>query len=114
MIDSYNDQGYLAGEKLRLAEVGPYVYEEKWERVGVAWSNDYKQVKFKMKRSYFFRPDLTSGSLEDLVTLPNVPMFVCVMFFFTSHLSSVSGHAEQDEEHWTRPSGQRQHIHPHH
>merc|ERR1712042_206210 len=90
-----NPQEYLAGQKLRVAEVGPYVYEEKWEREGVAWGNDDKQVNFRMKRSYFFRPDLTSGSLEDLVTLPNVPMLVCIMFFFTSHLSSVSGHAEQ-------------------
>jgi len=70
-----NPQEYLAGEKLRLAELGPYVYEEKWEREGVAWTNDDKQVKFRMKRTYFFRPDLTTGSLDDLVTLPNVPMF---------------------------------------
>jgi len=70
-----NPQEYLAGEKLQLAELGPYVYEEKWEREGVAWTNDDKQVKFRMKRTYFFRSDLTTGSLEDLVTLPNVPMF---------------------------------------
>jgi len=69
-----NPQEYLAGQKLRVAEVGPYVYEEKWEREGVAWSNDDKQVNFRMKRTYYFRADLTSGSLEDLVTLPNVPM----------------------------------------
>lgn len=70
-----NPQEYLAGEKLRLTELGPYVYEEKWEREGVAWTNDDKQVKFRMKRTYFFRPDLTTGSLDDPVTLPNVPMF---------------------------------------
>jgi len=70
-----NPQEYLTGAKIRLAEVGPYVYEEKWEREGVAWSNEDKEVKFRMKRTYFFRPDLTKGSLDDQITLPNVPMF---------------------------------------
>ena len=59
-----------------MEELGPYVYEEIWQREGVAWSNGDLQVKFRMKRTYFFRPDLTTGSLDDVVTLPNVPMFV--------------------------------------
>lgn len=70
-----NPQEYLSGEKIRVEELGPYVYEEIWQREGVAWSNGDLQVKFRMKRTYFFRPDLTTGSLDDVVTLPNVPMF---------------------------------------
>jgi len=70
-----NPQEYLEGGKIRLEELGPYVYEEKWQREGVAWSNENTEVKFRMKRTYFFRSDLTMGSLDDVVTLPNVPMF---------------------------------------
>ena len=29
-----------------------------------------------MKRTYFFREDLTKGSPDDVVIIPNVPMFV--------------------------------------
>ena len=94
-------QEYLAGEKLQLAELGPYVYEETWEREGVAWTNDDKQVKFRMKRTYFFRPDLTTGSLEDLVTLPNVPMFVSKKRGYHPYNHRVPGYDEQDEKHWT-------------
>jgi len=70
-----NPQEYLSGGKIRLQEVGPFTYEEKWQREGVAWSDGDKEVKFRMKRSYFYRPDLSSGSLDDIVTIPNVPMF---------------------------------------
>jgi len=70
-----NGEEYLAGGKLRLEEVGPFVYEEKWERVGVEWFDDETEVSYSYKKSYFFRQDLSSGSLTDVVILPNVPMF---------------------------------------
>ena len=72
-------QEYLAGGKLRLEEVGPFVYEEKWERVGVEWFDDETEVSYSYKKSYFFRQDLSSGSLTDVVILPNVPMFVSLI-----------------------------------
>ena len=59
-----------------MQEVGPYTYEETWQREGVAWSEGDKQVKFKMNRTYFYRSDLSIGALDDVVTLPNVPFFV--------------------------------------
>jgi len=70
-----NPQEYLSGGKIRLQEVGPYTYEETWQREGVAWSEGDKQVKFKMNRTYFYRSDLSIGALDDVVTLPNVPFF---------------------------------------
>ena len=73
-------QEYLSGNKIRVEELGPYVYDERWQREGVAWLNGDTEVKFRMKRSYYFRPDLTTGSLDDVVTLPNVPMFVRIKF----------------------------------
>ena len=69
-------QEYLAGGKIKLEEVGPFVYEEKWVREEVEWLEENTAVKFRMKRSYHHRPDLSSGSLSDQITLPNVPFFV--------------------------------------
>jgi len=57
-----------------LKEVGPYVYEEKWERINVSWTEDGEEVNFGTKKTYFFRPDLSVGSEDDLMTLPNIPM----------------------------------------
>jgi len=70
-----NPEEYLSGKKLRLQEIGPYVYEEKWQRENVVWSNEDLEVRFQMKRTYFFREDLTKGSPDDVVIIPNVPMF---------------------------------------
>ena len=69
-------QEYLAGGKIRVQEIGPYVYEEKWVRENVSWSQDETQVSFRMRKTYHHRPDLSQGSLSDPVILPNVPMFV--------------------------------------
>jgi len=70
-----NPQEYLSGSKIHLEELGPYTYEEKWERIGVEWFDRDDKVKFRMKRSYKYRPDLSQGSLADKVVLPNVPLF---------------------------------------
>lgn len=70
-----NPEEYLAGGKIKLEEVGPFVYEEKWVREEVEWLEENTAVKFRMKRSYHHRPDLSSGSLSDQITLPNVPFF---------------------------------------
>ena len=51
--------------------------QETWTREGVEWTGDKTEVKFRMKKSYQHRADLSSGSISDRVTLPNVPMFVC-------------------------------------
>ena len=66
--------------------------QEAWSRKGVEWMEDDTEVKFRMKKSYQYRPDLSSGSLSDLVTLPNVPMFVSLQLTppFRS-ISSVAG-----------------------
>ena len=75
-FNATNSEEYLAGGKLRVEEIGPFVYEEKWVREDVQWSNDNSDVSFKMRRTYHYRPDLSKGSLSDEVILPNVPMFV--------------------------------------
>jgi len=70
-----NPEEYLSGGKLRVQEIGPYVFQEKWKREGIKWTDDQEEVSFRMKKTYHHRPDLSSGSLSDPVVLPNVPMF---------------------------------------
>lgn len=70
-----NPEEYLAGAKIKLQEVGPFVYEEAWQREEVQWLEKDTEVKFRLKRSFHYRADLSSGSLSDQVTLPNVPIF---------------------------------------
>ena len=86
-FNATNAEEYLGGGKLRVEEVGPFVYEDKWVREGVQWSEDNSVVSYRMRRTYHHRPDLSSGSLTDEVILPNVPMFV-------SFNSTTQGHKE--------------------
>ena len=76
-FNTTNPEGFLRGEKPHLLEVGPYVYEEEWEKVNVTWGEEGNNVKYQLKKIYRFRQDL-SGKLQesDRLTLPNVPMFV--------------------------------------
>jgi len=74
-----NPEEYLQGENVPIvAQVGPYTYQEKWVREDVEWDEDEEKVGFRMKKTYFFREDLTNGSLDDVVTTPNVPMFASI------------------------------------
>ena len=49
---------------------------EKWERINVSWTEDGEEVSFGTKKTYFFRADLSVGSEDDLMMLPNIPMIV--------------------------------------
>ena len=57
------------------------MYEERWAKVGVRWSEAGDTVKYKLKKTFIFRQDL-SGQLteDDRVTLPNVPLFVSIVY----------------------------------
>ena len=56
-------------------------YREKWERVNVSWTEDGEAVNFGTKKTYFFRRDLSVGSEDDLMTLPNIPMIVSKKYY---------------------------------
>ena len=78
-FNTTNPDGFLRGEKPILAEVGPYVYEERWNKMGVEWGEAGDVVRYKLKKTFMFRQDLSSPRTEDdRVTLPNVPLFVSV------------------------------------
>ena len=93
-FNTTNPAGFLRGEKPKLAEMGPYVYEEEWHKVnenlyyanpsdcvkvGVSWSEVGDRVRYRLKKIYRFRPDLSGGRTEmDHVTIPNVPLLASV------------------------------------
>nr|XP_023017900.1 scavenger receptor class B member 1-like [Leptinotarsa decemlineata] len=70
-----NVQDYKDGlaEKLHVDDVGPYTYEEKLDRENVNIIDD-ERITFQERRTYSFRPDLSAGSQNDQVTVPNIPL----------------------------------------
>lgn len=57
--------------KPTFTEMGPYVFSEKHKRVDLKW-NDNGTVSFNQTRIWNFIPDKSNGTLDDLVTAPNV------------------------------------------
>ncbi|KAJ8683686.1 hypothetical protein QAD02_019478 [Eretmocerus hayati] len=67
------DEFLNEGEKPALQELGPYVYLEKWEKVNVKF-NDNGTVSYNVKKTFTFSEELSVGSEDDLVVVPNIPM----------------------------------------
>uniref|UniRef100_A0A6M2DE38 Putative plasma membrane glycoprotein cd36 n=1 Tax=Xenopsylla cheopis TaxID=163159 RepID=A0A6M2DE38_XENCH len=57
--------------KPHFVEMGPYVFYEKHVRVDLNWNNN-KTVTFKQRRIWNFMPDMSTGTLDDMVTNLNV------------------------------------------
>ncbi|XP_035729802.1 scavenger receptor class B member 1-like isoform X1 [Vespa mandarinia] len=70
-----NPVEFLKGkEKLKLNEVGPYVYQEFLENTNVTF-NDNGTITYIPKRTVFFVPKLSkSDPTKDYVNVPNIPM----------------------------------------
>ena len=51
-FNTTNPDGFLRGEKPILAEVGPYVYEERWNKMGVEWGEAGDVVRYKLKKTF--------------------------------------------------------------
>ncbi|XP_031330214.1 scavenger receptor class B member 1 isoform X1 [Photinus pyralis] len=61
------------GSKPIVEELGPYVYTEAWERMNVTF-NDNGTVSYNLQKLYFFSEELSVGSEDDVVVVPNIPM----------------------------------------
>ncbi|KAF6210678.1 hypothetical protein GE061_013785 [Apolygus lucorum] len=71
-----NAQEFMSGQdkKLKVQEIGPYVYSEKLENTNVTWFNN-NSLSFDPERKVVFEKDLSIGDpLEDIVTVANVPL----------------------------------------
>ncbi|XP_014612664.1 PREDICTED: scavenger receptor class B member 1 [Polistes canadensis] len=61
------------GEKPILNELGPYVYKQRWEKANITF-NGNDTISYRIRKTYVFTPELSVGSDDDLVVVPNVPM----------------------------------------
>lgn len=69
-----NAEAFLnEGKKPVLDELGPYVYEEVWEKVNLL-INDNNTITFNQRKTFKFSPELSVGDVEDMVVVPNIPM----------------------------------------
>lgn len=69
-----NPDGFLAGEKPRLAEVGPFVYREDMEKVNIQFHDNYT-VSFQHKKILKFVPEMSVDKNLKIV-IPNIPLLV--------------------------------------
>ncbi|XP_035225553.1 protein croquemort-like [Stegodyphus dumicola] len=60
-----------------LQELGPYTFRETREKINITWHDNGTVSYYQIKR-WFFEPNLTTGSLDDLVTTVNVPLVTAV------------------------------------
>ncbi|GFV37267.1 protein croquemort [Trichonephila clavipes] len=63
--------------KPHVQELGPYTFRETREKVNITWHPNGTVSYHQIKR-WFFEPNLTIGSLDDLVTNVNVPLATAV------------------------------------
>ncbi|XP_046403666.1 scavenger receptor class B member 1-like isoform X2 [Ischnura elegans] len=71
-----NSEAFLRGEeRLRLEEVGPYVYREELENVNPDFgSTSDDSLTFEPRRTVHWEPELSRGSLQDKIVVPNIPL----------------------------------------
>lgn len=71
-----NRDEYLNGResKLRFQQVGPYVYQEMFEHSDVVF-NDNGTLSAKPLHPLIYIPELSNGTEEDLLIMPNIALF---------------------------------------
>lgn len=70
-----NPEEFLKGEeKLKVKEIGPYVYQEILVNENVVWY-DNNTISYMPNRTIVYVPEMSSGDPEkDMVQVPNIPM----------------------------------------
>uniref|UniRef100_A0A8D8S8B9 Scavenger receptor class B member 1 n=1 Tax=Cacopsylla melanoneura TaxID=428564 RepID=A0A8D8S8B9_9HEMI len=63
----------VPGTKPVLDEIGPYTYEETWEKVDLSFLPN-GTVTFNQRKTFKFMQELSAGSEDDVVIVPNIPM----------------------------------------
>jgi hypothetical protein len=62
----------------------------KLHKVDIAINDSTEDITYRQTRNYYFQPDLSMGKESDMVTIPNVPLFVsiytnnCLSAFFAN------------------------------
>uniref|UniRef100_U5ERK4 Putative plasma membrane glycoprotein cd36 n=1 Tax=Corethrella appendiculata TaxID=1370023 RepID=U5ERK4_9DIPT len=77
-----NADRFLKGldTKLRVEDLGPYVYKETPEKINLKYHND-STITYQDNKIYDFDPELSNGKQYDKVVVPNVPMISAIAMF---------------------------------
>lgn len=46
------------------------------QKIDIDFEDSNDTVKFQQQKTYFFNPELSNGTLDDNITMPNVPLLV--------------------------------------
>ncbi|XP_058459928.1 lysosome membrane protein 2 isoform X2 [Malaya genurostris] len=64
-------------EKLKVVDLGPYVYLETSDKVNISYNGD-GTITYKENRAYQFLANQSSGMQYDKVVIPNIPMLTAI------------------------------------
>ncbi|XP_026673860.1 scavenger receptor class B member 1-like isoform X2 [Ceratina calcarata] len=71
-----NSEQFLRGEeKLKVQEIGPYVYKEILQNENITWHEENKTISYMPRRTVVYVPEMSNGNPDtDVVQVPNIPM----------------------------------------
>ena len=72
IFDVQNKEEVIKGEKPKLVERGPYVYDEYHKKINVH-CNLNGTFTYQNVREYHFNPEASNGSLDEHLTIVNAP-----------------------------------------
>jgi len=71
-----NEKDLLEGrDRPRVEKIGPYTYTQRIHKPDPVFSSSGEWVTFSESKSYFFSPELSEGTEEDVIVMPNIPLF---------------------------------------
>ncbi|XP_022119283.2 protein croquemort [Pieris rapae] len=75
-----NTEDILAGKNvsLHVQQLGPYTFKEIRKKVNITW-NENNTVTYRNQRYWYYHPEMSNGSLSDLVTSIN-PIIVTIAY----------------------------------
>ncbi|XP_035712600.1 lysosome membrane protein 2 [Folsomia candida] len=68
-----NPKQVLIGEKAILQEVGPFTFRQKRQKVDIKIHKRNDTISYRQTLTYFYQPELSTGSLQDVITVINIP-----------------------------------------
>ncbi|KAF9797566.1 hypothetical protein SFRURICE_007343 [Spodoptera frugiperda] len=77
-ISNVNEILSGTAEKIKVVEMGPYVFQESHTKVNLTW-NDNSTLTFYNQRFWHFRPEMSAGSIGDNITSIN-PVIATVAY----------------------------------
>ncbi|KAM3963725.1 scavenger receptor class B member 3 [Aphomia sociella] len=70
-ISNVNELISGKNKKIRVEQMGPYVFRETHTKTNITWNNENSTLTFFNERWWHFEPEMSNGSLSDMVTSVN-------------------------------------------